>query len=144
PGNDKGEFLVQLELEKDASLETTNGFTQRAENYISTKPEVERLITTVGQSSDGGFSSVSGSRYKSEIHVVLDQSLVGTINYKVLSAQLNSELKKELLETKVRVINMILIGEEQAPIKLTVIGSSLQDGSDFADQAMHILENDCP
>ena len=144
PGNDKGEFLVQLELEKDASLETTNGFTQRAENYISTKPEVERLITTVGQSSDGGFSSVSGSRYKSEIHVVLDQSLVGTINSKVYSAQLKRELEKELVGAKVRVVNMGLMGAEQAPIKLTVIGSSLEDAREFADQAMHILENDIP
>lgn len=144
PGNDKGEFLVQVELEKDASLETTNGFTQRAENYISTKPEVERLITTVGQSSDGGFSSVSGSRYKSEIHVVLDQSLVGTINSKVYSSQLKRELEEELVGAKIRVVNMGLMGAEQAPIKLTVIGSSLEDAREFADQAMLILENDIP
>src|SRR5690606_31712894 len=131
PGNDKGEVLGQLELEKDASLETTNAATQRAEHYISTKPDVDAVITPAAQSSDGGFSSVSGSRYKSEIHVVLDQSLVGTINSKVYSAQLKRELEKELVGAKVRVVNMGLMGAEQAPIKLTVIGSSLEDAREF-------------
>jgi multidrug efflux pump subunit AcrB len=144
PGNDKGEFLVQLELEKDASLETTNGYTQRAENYIANKAEVSRMITTVGQSSEGGLSSASGSRYKSEIHVVLDQDLVGKINSKVYSAQLKRELEEELVGAKVRVVNMGLMGAEQAPIKLTVIGSSLEDAREFAEQAMLILEKDIP
>src|SRR5690606_34182301 len=53
PGNDKGEFYLQLELNKDASLEQTNFMVQKAENYLAQKPEIERMITTVGQASDG-------------------------------------------------------------------------------------------
>src|SRR5690606_40618811 len=52
PASDKGEFMIQLELEKDASLEKTNFLTQKAESIIESKPEVESIITTVGQSSD--------------------------------------------------------------------------------------------
>lgn len=70
PGNDKGEFYLQLEMNKDASLEQTNFMTQKAENYLSQKPEIERMITTVGQASDG-MVNTSGTKYKSEIHIIL-------------------------------------------------------------------------
>ncbi|WP_140936640.1 efflux RND transporter permease subunit [Sphingobacterium lumbrici] len=139
PANDKGEFLVQLELEKDASLETTNLLTQRAERFISAKPEIKRLITSVGQSSDGGFSAVSGSRYKSEIHVVMKDEYIGIENSKVYSAKLKRELEHELIGAKVKTVNMGLMGAEQAPIMLTIIGSSSEDALEFANKAADLL-----
>ncbi len=143
PANDKGEFMVQFELEKDASLEVTNQLTQRAENYIAAKPEVKRLITTVGQSSDGGFGGVSGTRYKSEIHVILKDEYIGVLNSKVYSADLKRELENELVEAKVRTVNMGLMGAEQAPLTLTIVGSSMEDALEFATQAMALL-NEIP
>lgn len=139
PANDKGEFLVQLELEKDASLETTNLFTQRAENFISAKPEVKRLITSVGQSSDGGMTAAAGSRYKSEIHVIMKDEYVGIENSKVYSANLKNELEKELIGAKIKTVNMGLMGAEQAPLTLTIIGSSVEDALEFANQAADLL-----
>ena len=60
PNMDRGKFLVQFELNKDASLEQTNFMTQKAENYLrslkvegTNKPLVESMITTVGQSTSG-------------------------------------------------------------------------------------------
>ena len=60
PNMDRGKFLVQFELNKDASLEQTNFITQKAENYLrnlkvkgTNKPLVESMITTVGQSTSG-------------------------------------------------------------------------------------------
>src|SRR5690606_18183226 len=70
PGSDRGEFLVQIEMPKDVSIEQTNQMTQKAEEYLRTKPEVTNLITTVGQSSDGMGASQAPA-YKSEISVKL-------------------------------------------------------------------------
>ena len=68
---DKGEFLfVQIELQKDASVEKTNFMTQKAEDYLSKKSEVVKMITTVGQQSDG-FGGAQATAYKSEIDVIL-------------------------------------------------------------------------
>src|SRR5690606_12267708 len=53
PAIDRGEFLVQIELPKDASIEQTNILTQKAEKFLRAKPEVVDLITTVGQTSSG-------------------------------------------------------------------------------------------
>src|SRR5690606_27356619 len=49
PGNDKGEFYLQIEMNKDASIEQTNFMTQKAEAHLANKPEIEKMITTVGQ-----------------------------------------------------------------------------------------------
>src|SRR5690554_7610085 len=69
PGNDRGEFYIQFELDKDASIEQTNLLTQKAEEYLSQKPEIEKMITTVGQASDGLMTS-GGTKYKSEIQLI--------------------------------------------------------------------------
>jgi HAE1 family hydrophobic/amphiphilic exporter-1 len=68
PKSDKGEFLVQLELPKDASLEQTNFLTQKAEAFLDKQPEITQLITTVGQST-GDFGGTQATAYKSEINV---------------------------------------------------------------------------
>ncbi|TJZ62817.1 efflux RND transporter permease subunit [Sphingobacterium olei] len=141
PANDKGEFLVQFELEKDASLETTNLLTQRAEHFIAAKPEIKRLITSVGQSSDGGFSGIAGSRYKSEIHVIMKDEYIGIENSKVYSAKLKRELENELIGAKVKTVNMGLMGAEEAPIKLTIIGASPEDALEFANKAADLLRD---
>src|SRR5687768_14482708 len=68
--SDRGEFLVQIEMPKDASIEQTNTMTQRAEQYLRTKKEITRQIATVGQSSDG-MAATQSTPYKAEIAVQL-------------------------------------------------------------------------
>src|SRR5690606_26309644 len=63
PKMDRGEFLIQIELPKDASLEQTNFAVQKAEKYLRTKSEVVDMITMVGQTSTGfGASQRSEER----------------------------------------------------------------------------------
>jgi HAE1 family hydrophobic/amphiphilic exporter-1 len=55
PKGDRGQFIVVLEMPKDASVEQTNQATRKAEQYLAKKEEITRLITTVGQTSEDGF-----------------------------------------------------------------------------------------
>lgn len=134
PSNEKGEFLLQIELNKDASIEQTNFMTQTAENYLSKKPEIEKFITTVGQASDG-MMSTTGTKYKSEIQIFLDDKQSKKESTKVYAAKLIREMEKVLVGAKVKTVNMGMMGAEQAPLKLTVIGSSQEDAMEFASQA---------
>lgn len=68
PSTERSKFLIQFELNKDASLEQTNFATQKAEAFINQKPEVIQTISTVGQSSSGMGAS-QATAYKSEITV---------------------------------------------------------------------------
>src|SRR5690606_13945498 len=76
PDSDREEFLIQFELNKDASIEQTNLLTQKAEAYLAKKPEIEKMITTVGQASDG-MMTASGTKYKSEIQIYLKDGQIG-------------------------------------------------------------------
>ncbi|MFD1770295.1 efflux RND transporter permease subunit [Sphingobacterium suaedae] len=140
PGNDKGEFYLQIEMNKDASLEQTNFMTQKAEAYLSKKPEIERTITTVGQASDG-MMNTSGTKYKSEIHIILADGFNKTEPTKVYSAKLKREMENVLVGAKIKTVNMGIMGAEQAPLMLTVIGSSQEDALETARKFADLLRN---
>lgn len=138
PKSDKGEFLMQFELEKDASIEKTNILTQQAEQYISALPDVEKIITTVGQASDGTVST-SGTKYKSEIQVFLKKDGSIKESTDIYASKLKRELEKRILGAKIKIVGVGIIGAEQAPINLTVTGTELKDALAFANQAAEQL-----
>ena len=139
PKSDKGEFLVQFELEKDASIEKTNKLTQQAEQYISAIPDVEKIITTVGKADDG-MASTSGTKYKSQIQVFLKKDGSVKESSDIYSAKLKRELEKKIIGAKIKIVQMGLIGAEQSPINLTVTATDLKDALEFAKQAAKQLE----
>jgi HAE1 family hydrophobic/amphiphilic exporter-1 len=139
PGSDKGEFYLQIEMNKDASIEQTNFMTQNAEKYLSKKPEIERMITTVGQASDGMIST-SGTKYKSEIHIFVSKEHRKLESTKVFAAKLKREMEGVLVGPKIKTVNMGPMGAEQAPLKLTVVASSQKEALEFASKAAEQLK----
>src|SRR5690606_11783197 len=95
PGNDRGEFYLQMEINKDASLEQTNFLVRKAEDHLAQKPEIERMITTVGQASDG-MMNVGGTKYKAEIHIIRKANENRKVSTKVYSARLKREMEEIL------------------------------------------------
>lgn len=136
---DKGEFLVQIEMPKDASVEATNLMTRKAEAYLAKKSEVEKLITTVGQMSDG-MGATSGSAYKSEIDVILVDKSQRAENSYVYAAQIKQELSKILVGAKIKTVPVGLMGAERAPLSLVVTGPDLKSINEFAQKAMAELK----
>ncbi len=131
---DKGEFLVQIELPKDASIEQTNFMTQKAEAFLRKNPDIVDLITTIGQTSEGMGASQS-TAYKSEIHVKLVGKDEREDNSFIFAAKIKRTLEKELVGAKVKTVPMGLLGADQAPIALTVTGPDLEGVMDFATKA---------
>ncbi|MFY0482563.1 efflux RND transporter permease subunit [Flavobacterium sp. PLA-1-15] len=131
---DKGEFMVQVELPKDASIEQSNFAVQKAEAFLKSKPEVRGLITTVGQTSDG-FGGSQTTLYKSEIKVTLNDKSEREDNTFVYAAKVKRELEKELVGAKIKTVPVGLFGADQAPILLTVTGPSQKDAMAFAAKA---------
>ncbi|MDO7744000.1 MAG: efflux RND transporter permease subunit, partial [Pedobacter sp.] len=139
PKSDKGEFLVQLELPKDASIEQTNLATQKAEAFLSKKPEITSLITTVGQSS-GDFGGTQATAYKSEINVKLVERDKRADNSSIYATKVSRELAKYLVGTKVKTVPISILGiAENAPIELVVMGSDLDSAMKYAEGAKAVL-----
>lgn len=140
PKSDKGEFLVQIELPKDAPLDQTNFYTQRAEAFLSKQPEIIQLITTVGQAS-GDFGGTQATAYKSEINVKLvERKEREGMSSDVFATKMSRALAKELVGAKVKTVPISILGiAENAPISLVVMGSDLDSALKYAEGAKKLL-----
>ncbi len=135
PKSDRGEFIVQIELPKDASIEQTNQITRKAEQYLSQKGEIVSLITSVGQSSEGMGGSLS-TAYASEIVVKLVDRKQREDDATVYAAKTGNELKKILVGVKVKTVPVSILGTaERSPIDLIVTGSDLDSVMKYAEAA---------
>ncbi|MCC7523734.1 MAG: efflux RND transporter permease subunit [Chitinophagaceae bacterium] len=138
--SDRGEFLVQIEMPKDASIEQTNAITRKAEAYLQTEPEVKKLITTVGQSSDGVVATQS-SAYKAEINVQLVPKTERKDESGIYAVKVKRELQQILVGAKVKTVQVSILGTaENAPLALVVTGSELDSVLKFANAAMNELK----
>ncbi|WP_264846723.1 efflux RND transporter permease subunit [Capnocytophaga catalasegens] len=139
PRLDKGEFVIQLELPKDASVEQANFMTQKAENYVRQLPEVQKMITTVGQTSSG-FGGTQATAYKSEIQVVLVDKKQRADNTTIYAAKLQRKLEEVLVGAKITTAPVGLMGVEDAPIQLTVMADEVEIAQEYAEKVAELLK----
>lgn len=134
PGTDKGEFLVQIEMPKDVSIEETNFMTQKAEAFLKKEPAITSMITTVGQSSTG-MGGAQATNYQSEISLKLTDQSERSASSKVYAARIKRSLEKELVGAKITTVPIGFMGAEEAPLQMTVVGPNLEEVMAYAKQA---------
>ena len=140
PKSDRGEFIVQIEMPKDASIEQTNLLTSKAEAILAQKPEITRLITTVGQTSDGQ-GGTQATAYKSEINVQLVERKERVDPSDVYAAKIKQELAPLLVGSKVKTTPVSILGSaERAPVEVIVRGSELESVLEFSEVVKSKLE----
>ena len=133
--SDSGEFLVQIEMPKDASLEQTNFMTQKAEAYLKKEPYVFSQITTVGQTSEG-MGAAQSTAYKAEINVKMIEQKDRTDDATVYAAKIKRKLEKVLVGSKVKTVPVGILGTAQdAQLGLIVTGPNVESAMKFAKLA---------
>ncbi|MBX9888688.1 MAG: efflux RND transporter permease subunit [Flavobacteriaceae bacterium] len=133
--SDSGEFLVQIELPKDASLEQTNFMTQKAEAFLKTQEYVLSQITTVGQTSEG-MGGTQATAYKAEIDVKMIEQAERTDDASVYAAKMKRKLEKVLVGAKVKTVPVGILGTaEDAKLGLIVTGPNVESAMKFAKLA---------
>ena len=141
PKGDRGQFIVMLEMPKDASVDQTNLATRTAEKYLNKKPEITRMITTVGQTSEDGFGNAQSTAYKSEITVILVDPEKRKDASDIYAAKIKKELKAILPGVKVKTTDVSIMGTaERAPVELIVMGTELDSVMNYAKRAMDTLK----
>ncbi|SEQ17558.1 efflux RND transporter permease subunit [Flavobacterium urocaniciphilum] len=137
--SDSGEFLVQIEMPKDASLEQTNFMTQKAEAYLKNQEYVKSQITTVGQTSEGMGAS-QATAYKAEIDVKMIDQKDRTDDASVYAAKMKRQLEKVLIGAKVKTVPVGIMGTaENAKLGLIVTGPNVESAMKFAKLAENEL-----
>lgn len=140
PKSDRGEFIVQLELPKDASIEQTNLLTTKAEQILSTKPEVVRLITNVGQASEAAGAQQAPA-YSAEINVQLVERKLRMDRSDVYAAKVKKELVEKIPGAKIKTTPVSILGTaERTPVEVIVRGSQLDSVMKFAEVVKAKLE----
>lgn len=145
PKGDRGQFIVGIELPKDASIEQTNQMTMKAEAFLKNQDEIESLTTTVGQSSESGGAGIGGAQatfYKSEITVKMVAEEERTEPSNIYAARLKKDLSKLLVGAKVKTIPVSIMGTaDRAAIDLVVMGAQQDSVMTYAKKVMASLKS---
>ena len=140
---DASEFIVQVELPKDATLKETNLKVLEIERLLYSKPEVKTVFTTVGSSSSGALSGGTQSNaYKAEIDVKLVDKEFRNETSKVYANQVKNELNAKVTGVKVRTVllNPLMGGTDDSPIQVIVKSSNTDSLKKYALAIRNLIE----
>jgi hydrophobic/amphiphilic exporter-1 (mainly G- bacteria), HAE1 family len=140
---DAGEFIIQVELPKDATLKETNLKVLEIENLLLAKPEVKNVFTTVGSSSSGLLSGGAQSNaYKAEINVKLVDKEFRHVSAKIYANQTKNLLNSTITGVKVRTVlmNPLMGGTDDSPIQVIVKSADPDSLYRYASVIKNLIE----
>ncbi|MEP0711938.1 MAG: efflux RND transporter permease subunit, partial [Algoriphagus sp.] len=119
---DRGEFIMRLELPKDATLEQTNFKTREVEDYLRTLPEVTEVFTTVGVAS-GQFTGSQSSPFTAEISVKLVEPEFRSMTGPDYARSVENYLEENITGAEYTGVPISIMGTaNDAPIQVIVSG----------------------
>ncbi len=122
---DRGEFTVTLEVPSGSTLENNNHITQAVERFVADLPEVKKVFTNVGVSTEGLIGQ--SSNYVSELNISLvpkNQRERSTDDVGLLI----KHYAQQIPGVKVRVNPIGLFGTaNQEPIQLIINGADYDE-----------------
>lgn len=136
PPIDRGQFLVQMELSKDATVEKTNQLTLDVEKFLRNDKDVVDLITTVGQQSTG-FGGAQATTYQSEVQVNLTDKSERTESTNIKAAKIKRQLEEKFTGVEFKTAPIGIMGAENAPIEMVV---TAPDNATAVKEATRILD----
>ncbi|WP_308005137.1 efflux RND transporter permease subunit, partial [uncultured Chryseobacterium sp.] len=136
PPIDRGQFLVQMELPKDATVEKTNQLTLDVERFLRNDKDVVDLITTVGQQSTG-FGGAQATTYQSEVQVNLTDKSERSESTNIKAAKIKRALEEKFTGVEFKTAPIGIMGAENAPIEMVV---TAPDNATAVKEATRILE----
>jgi len=135
---DRGEFKMEVELPKKASLRQTNLLTQKVEQFIHKQPEVDRISSTVGQSS--GQMSTNATPYMAELNIQLVDKDKRSVSTAVFSRKLQIALQENIVGAKFKATPVSMVGGgTQAPIQVILSGTNLDSVVAISNQVKSII-----
>jgi HAE1 family hydrophobic/amphiphilic exporter-1 len=139
PKMDRGQFLVQMELPKDASVEKTNQVTLAVEKYLRNDKDVVDMITTVGQQSSG-FGGAQATLYQSEIQVILVDKSERNESTDIKSAKIKRALEEKFTGVEFKTAPIGLMGADNAPIEMVVTAQDNETANKEANRILALLK----
>ncbi len=137
PQSDRGEFTVTMELPSGSTLANTNYVTLDAEKIVFSNPEVDRVFTNVGVSTEGFVGQ--SSNYLTELNV----TLVPRETRKRSTDEVSDAIKKKIQQipgVKVRTSPIGIFGTaNQSPIALLVSAPEYEQALKAAEKLSDVV-----
>jgi len=141
PEVDRGEFIVQLEMPRDISLEESNALVRKAEDWFRVKPEVTKVVTMVGLTSDN-TQSTQGSPYLAELNVKMVPARQREENTRIYIAKIKKPLSDYLVDAKVKIFSVAVTGQAaKAAVEYVITGNDADSVMIFADRALEVMRS---
>lgn len=138
---DRGEFMVDIELPKSATIEQNNFTTREIEKFIAQYPEVITISSTVGQSS-GAMGSTNATPNETQINVKMVEKEKRNVSTEVFARRLKIALEENIVGAKIKTSPVGLLGTaNQAPIQIQVSGTELDTVMKAANTIMNIVRS---
>lgn len=136
--SDRGEFILTLELPKDATLHETNIVTKKAEDYLFKKKDVTEIFTTVGRSSSGMLASQNISNVaEMTVKLVGQDYREGKVPSDLFAQRVRNELEMQLPGVKVTFSQVSFFGgANEDPVQLVISGSDKGKVMEYAQKAL--------
>ncbi|MAT55338.1 MAG: acriflavin resistance protein [Saprospirales bacterium] len=135
PG-DRGEFIMRLELPKDATLKESNLVALKAEEYLSKKKEITGIFTTVGLRT--GMLNAQSMPYVTEMTLKLvPQDQRDGVVTDLYAQRTKNELEMLLPGVKVSAAPVSYFGgADQSPILIYISGDDHEEVMQYATKVL--------
>jgi len=129
---DRGEFLINLELPKEATLKETNYVAHQAEMIVKNRPEVESVFTTVGIA--GNNRDARNTAYLAELNIILNDKNLRDLPTDLIARQVKNELERNIIGAKIKPVSINILGfADRAPIQVLILGPDFDSLKVFAN-----------
>ncbi|MBW8334797.1 MAG: efflux RND transporter permease subunit [Prolixibacteraceae bacterium] len=135
---DNGEFIMKVELEKNATLDETAKMCAKVEERLLQFPEVELLFTKVG--SEGGSMSFNETPNVAEINVKLVDKKKRDVSSKVFSIQAKNAMAELFAGPKFTVNAVSIMGTTTRPLELIVRGNNYEEVKQYAAKVLEVAK----
>lgn len=136
---DRGEFMIQIELPKDATLEQSEELSKEAEEIIRESPLIETVFTTIG--TIGGQLAFQAMPYASEMKITLIDKNLRDINTASFSRELRNKLERRLTGPKIKAISVNMLGMTKEPLHIIVQGPDMETLIPFSKEIEQTLNS---
>ncbi len=134
---ERGEFLIEMELPKTASLAQTDAAVRQVEEWLRQQEHVRRLFTTVGTTTKSfGLSAP----YVAEILVELaPYPRPRRVSTDVFARQAKLALEERIAGAQIRANPIDILGLSFAPIEVRINGPNLDSLLAMSDEVMRAM-----
>jgi HAE1 family hydrophobic/amphiphilic exporter-1 len=137
PVDDQSEFLVNIRAAEGTSIHETTGILEKIENELRKMPEVDKVLTTIGEQTGAGVN-------EGQIYVALVDIDKRKINQFALMGKTREFLKKtfpKLVFTVGVVPALSGGGFKQTDLQLTFQGPELEKLKKYSQEIMQLLKD---